>query len=252
MANRLSAYDRGEKLERERRAKERVGAVTRGELEALQSAAKRLFHRVCRSKSNGLTNDDLLATFVKPEHHELMTLALQLIDECPRGGSVVHRIDGIEVEISFNPTFAQPRYVGQHATPGEGYDKLQNWLKWRIEAGRKWALVDAVLKELCCARCADLKTVRFFWPAIVALCSRTAWAAYPRLDPDKMRDFKVPSDLPLLPPGLKAALAETCETVAVSLMLPEDDLKQSVALSIANTGTLPTFLTPWGEKVRSF
>jgi hypothetical protein len=207
---------------------------------------------VLASKSNGLTNDDLLATFVKPEHHELMTLAPQLIDECPRGGYVVHHIDGIGIEMSFNPTYAQPRYVGQYAAPGEGYDKLQDWLKWRIEAGKKWALVDAVLNELCCERCSDLKTVRFFWPAIVALCSHVNWEAYPRLDPDKMRDFKVPSDLPLLPPGLKAALAETCETVAVSLMLPAKDLEQPVALDIENRSTLPNFTTPWGEGKASY
>ncbi len=249
---RLSKWERRELAERKRREKERVGAVTHGELKQLQAAVKKLFNRVIASKSNGLTNDDFLMTFVKPEHHELMKLAPQLIEDCPRGGYVQHHIDGIGIGILFNPTYATPRYVGQYVAPGEGYDKLQDWLKWRIETGRKWALVDAVLKQLCTEHCPDLKTVRFFWPAILALCSHVNWSDYPRLNPDKMRDLKVPSDLPLLSPGLKAALAETCETVAVSLMLPADYLEQPVALDIASTGALPIVVTPWGDKIRSF
>jgi hypothetical protein len=46
---------------------------------------KKLFNRVLASKSNGLTNDDLLTTFVKPEHHEMMRLAPAAIDDCPVG-----------------------------------------------------------------------------------------------------------------------------------------------------------------------
>lgn len=249
---RLTEYERRELNEKIRKAKERVGAVTRGELDALQGAARKLFNRVLASKLNGLTDDDLLTIFVKPEHHEMMRVAPAIIDDCSVGGWFQHRVNGVDVDIS--PTimpYAYPKNMGMCVyNDGEAYQKLRTWLRWRTEAGKKWGLVDATLVELCC-QCKDLQTVRFFWPALVALCTHVRSTAFPKLDPDKVRDFKVPSDLPLLTQGLKAALAETCETVAVSLMLPAEDLEQPIRLSVTSTA-LPNFVTPWGEGKASY
>jgi hypothetical protein len=245
MARRLDAYERRELDRQKQQNKERAGAVTRGELEALQGAVKKLFKRVLASKSSGLTNDDLLTTFVRPEHYEVMRLAPQLVQDCPRGEFFCHRLSGIEIWFGYNPSFAQPEYMGQYVNPGEAYAKLGDWLMWRIETGRKWGLVLATLHELC-RYCKDLQTMRFFWPAIIALCSRADHHQYPKLHPDRVRDLKVPNDLPLLPVGLRQAIAETNETVAVSMLLPDDEVEQPVKLT---ANALPGFTTTWHNNV---
>jgi hypothetical protein len=231
---RRSSYEREQERDEKRRKAQRIGAMTRGELELLEKRVYRLRDRVLASKATYLTNDDLMTIFVKPEWHEMCRLGPAVLSNCGTGGYFGHRCDGIMVNIQPSEMpYAYPTDMGQRVrNDGEEYAKIKAWLDWRIETGRRWALVMEVLRELA-ARCADVQTMRFFWPALPALMG------------DKAQGMDAPKAVPALPAALKAACVTTVEAVTLALMLPEEDLEQAVGLCV-DPRALPNAPLPWG------
>jgi hypothetical protein len=65
-------------------------------------------------------------------------------------------------------------------------------------------------------QCKTPVQVRYLWPSVLAL------AKHANLEnAAKIEDYKEPSNIPSLPPGLRAALTKTAGTISTALLLDD-------------------------------
>lgn len=227
---------------------ERVGAFKRGQHDLIERNIQALAERYCGLQKLELNGSDLLEMFIEPEMREPAKEAYKRFSvntlstvNCPFSLSphehgVVHLTPRSPLKWARPAEFnhAKPFYVNSGAS---GYRRLLEWAEWRVEAGLKWGLVMAVYNHLCAA-CADPKTLRYLWPAVVPLLGHDEMA-------DKLRVPKAPSFIPTMSMELRTAIADTNALVAGTLMVPKpkhtDDLPVDVRLEVSNH----TAKRPW-------
>lgn len=238
------------KLSREDRKK--TGAFRQFEYDAMSSAVTTLCTRVVSYHKAELTCNDIKGLFIAPAHHDLVHDTVKVIGLEPGDLFVtkqnIYGVGYVNITVRLKHKdrgFVFPKYMGQKVYDAPEVEEIiTRWVLRRMEIGQAFALADAVLKALH-TRCDNPETVRFYWPTIIGLASTAG------IDlADKVRDFKVPKNMPAIPLELRTAMAETTTTIAKAMMMmptnhPLWGLSQEVKLEIHKP--YPTQPIPWGN-----
>jgi hypothetical protein len=194
----------------------------------LQDTIRDLHRRVIHHHRSGLTNDDVIQLFVRPEHRELVREVAKVARNINLGGEFTVSVaapgdEPLKVTIAVTRSkdgFLVPDYAGTVAfdvDEGEAGQRLLKWVKRRLQHSKEWTLTLAVFNELAQV-CTTPKQMRFLWPSIVALLGMTEGLESVA---DSVREFKAPSDLPSLHPALRDACRETSTVISRALLLPK-------------------------------
>ena len=185
-----------------------------------------------------LTHDEYLDLLANPEHHSILRDAAKYanIRAAERWVDCEVPVDGLglsnnSVDLGF---FARseakqdapliPRYVRWHGNVPAA-PKVVEWLVWRIETGKKAALVNYLL---CHFKEWDSGAkVRFVWPAIMQLCAPLNAAYTPNADKlenwaKRYSAYKAQQSVPALSQAVREALKITSEWLTACALLPKD------------------------------
>ena len=129
-----------------------------------------------------LTHDEYLDLLAKPEHHSILRDAAKYADisSSERWVQCKAPVDGLglsdnSIHLGFYARSEAgrdapliPRYIKWHGN-APAAPKVAEWLAWRIETGKKAALVNWLLSNF---KAWDSGSkVRFVWPAVMQLCA---------------------------------------------------------------------------------
>ncbi|MGZ3350985.1 MAG: hypothetical protein ACXU89_18780 [Xanthobacteraceae bacterium] len=96
-------------------------------------------------------------------------------------------------------------------------DRINHWITNGGDVSRDYGRVMKVLGALNehCSR----NTLRYYWPSIIAICSV---ADNTKVLAAELQELKTPASPKPLPQGLSAACRLTAETIATTLLIPEE------------------------------
>jgi hypothetical protein len=182
-----------------------------------------------------LTQDDIIRTFIRPEHIEVLTAAGEIVRHDKY--DFVAKIDQVELIVNVTlkrPKIVVPKYARRPIDYGSlGEKKLVAFVNERLQVLDACYIGVEAIKELN-ERCDNLMQMRFFLKCLPALgveCS-----------------YRVPSDIPDVPKEMRLALRSVDEFVARASMLPEIEVlceveeKSDVTVSLGGARRLPI---PW-------
>jgi hypothetical protein len=185
--------------------------------------------------THNVTQDDILATFVKPEHRELLTTAAAIVEGTKRfstslGGSFDAGVV-ISISIVGDLKFLLPKYMGKYFELSEGVQKLKAFAQELLQLMQAFHIGQEAIKGLN-LRCNNLQQMRFFLKCLPALGVEC--------------EYKVPSTMPDIPRELRDALRGVDEFVARASMLPKKAKQdeQEVELDLSGTVSTPC---PWSN-----
>jgi hypothetical protein len=209
-------------------------------------------------KKSPITIEDLLHICVPPELQQVAMLCVKEFDVDPPDLIEIPWVEPtsktkvmVNMYPQFKPDglrFAVAKSKGHRTFFGteEHEAKLNAWVKWRLDRGREWSLVQAVFDTLDQLMPSPAH-VRFYWPSIAALCALSPYAAALA---DDLRDWKPPSNIPPIPPLLRKAVLEADSIVARALLLDSHvpDRDDEVNLTIDMTYEIGR--VPWSDNRR--
>lgn len=192
--------------------------------------------------THNVTHDDLLATFVKPQHRELLIAAGDIVVGDKRfstnlGGWFTPAGGGwftpagvvIDITIRGELKFLLPKYVGKHIEPSEGVQKLRTFAEEKLQLWQEYHVGQEAIRALN-LRCNNLQQMRFFLKCLPALGVEC--------------EYKVPSTMPNVPRELRDALRGVDEFVARASMLPKKAKQDEHEVELDLSGNVST-PCPW-------
>jgi hypothetical protein len=182
-----------------------------------------------------LTQDDIIRTFIRPEHIEVLTAAGEIARHDQH--AFVAKIDQIEliVNITFkHPKIVLPKYARRPIDYGSvGEEKIVAFVNATLQVTDEYYTGVEAIKELN-GRCDNLMQMRFFLKCLPVLGIECK--------------YKVPSNIPDIPKELRLALRSVDEFVARASMLPEMisevEEKDDVVVCLSGVRRLPI---PWNK-----
>jgi hypothetical protein len=185
--------------------------------------------------THNVTQDDLLATFAKPQHRELLTAAADIVAGERRfstslGGSF-HPGVVIDITIRNDIKFLLPKYAGKHFELSEGVQKLRAFAEELLQLWQEYHVGVEAIRALN-LRCNTLQQMRFFLKCLPALGVECG--------------YKVPTTMPDIPRELRDALRSVDEFVARASMLPKKAKQDEheVELGLSGNVSVPC---PWSD-----
>lgn len=203
-----------------------------------------------------LTCDELLTLIAPREHHDVLKSAAEY-SAFNAGNSyadvfIPETVDG--ASLPYGVRFAWHDFEGQRAPlpprrplwqVGDWRQSVpattvMEWLRKRLELGRKWGLVAHVLRELD-ARCVNGAQLRYMFPAALLLCQSTSSDASLDAWSTKHSSFVKQRSTPAIPNELKEAIREASGIVAGAALVGHDPVPPR---SLPVTLTLPRGILP--------
>lgn len=228
---------------RERSA--RTTALSGADIQMISSTIHRLRDRVVSHHTTDLTCEDILHTFINPEHR---ALARQCASVLGKSADVCFNVNREDYKLTCwlqhaGPGFVLPAYAGGPVFDSERFEKITSWANFRIEIGRQFSTLYEVFIYLNNV-CKDAATMRFLWPGFVGL------AAAAGLDVvDKVREAKMPKYIPALPMPLRAVLQEATTTIIKATMLPARQHKECEVRLSMDVASYRVHRMPWDARM---
>lgn len=177
--------------------------------------------------THDVTQDDILATFIKPQHRGLLTNAATIVEGTRRfntslGGLFESGVT-IDILIKDKPKFLLPKYAGGHCEPSEGAEKLKTFAQELLQFMQEYHIGEDAIKALN-YRCNNLAQMRFFLKSLPALGVEC--------------EYKVPSNMPDIPKELRDALRGVDEFVARASMLHKNVRLEEKEVELGMSGVV--------------
>lgn len=185
--------------------------------------------------THDVTQDDILETFIKPQHRELLTNAAAIVEGAKRFTTNLGGLfeSGVTIDIFSRSElkFLLPKYVGKYCEESEGVLKLKAFAQELLQHMQEYHIGVEAIKALN-YRCNSLSQMRFFLKSLPALGVQC--------------EYKVPSNMPDIPRELRDALRGVDEFVARASMLPKnvEPEKKEVELGMSGVVRVPC---PWSS-----
>lgn len=213
----------------------RYGALSERQLNIVLVNFCSMRYRLRTLITHDVTQDDILATFVKPEHRELLTAAGDIVVgvnsfRTNLGGSFNAGVM-IDIVVESELKFLFPKYVSKHFELSEGVQKLKVFAQELLQLWQEYNVGVEAIRALN-LRCKTLQQMRFFLKCLPALGVEC--------------EYKVPPNMPDVPRELRDALRGVDEFVARASMLPKKakQNEQEVELGLSGNVSIPCPWTP--------
>jgi hypothetical protein len=209
------------------------------DMNALQNVCGKLFHRSLQMyPAPTMSHDEFCRLFINPDHREAFRIASAFakMPRYYREDAITYRWplrDSGKVDLAFklmgNASTLVPNEPKIQADAPHGVvNAIDEWLNQRLQLGVDWGRVLACVDAMN-TQCRTSTQVRYLWPSILSLTKIAG------LDSSaKIEEYKEPSVIPTLDPGLRAALQKTAGTIATAALLndpPEFDLDGKVQIT---------------------
>jgi hypothetical protein len=209
------------------------------DMSALSNVCGKLFDRSLQMyPAPSMSHDDFCKMFINPDHREAFRIASAFakMPRYYRESSITYqwplRVAG-KVDLGFKlmgdaQTLVPNEPKIQADAPDGIVRAIDEWLDQRLQLGVDWGRVLACVHTMN-TQCRTSTQVRYLWPSILSLTKMAG------LDSSaKIEEYKEPSVIPTLEPGLRVALQKTAGTIATAALLndpPEFDLDGKVQIT---------------------